>query len=454
MQVWNSNGQTINNYCGNPDNSTGGSWCFVTDSACQGGANWGLCANMTDCSMMPTGCAACAQYANCLSSWRAVCDSAPPFCQQCIPYYYCDEPESSPPAPSPPPPSPSPPPPSPPPPSPSPPPPSPPARPPLRGADQIEVLRYIVEVNTIVQAQALTLASSKPALLAAFNGAFPIGAGAPARTLTIVDDATGAAYRRGLSTQATSTLRFSQSFVHQEAAATAQTVMNAADLSLGNLQAAFASVPGVQIVVLTGGSVSTAVIVTYESVKEDSDGLPCFPSSATVVLASGAKRSLDVLQVGDEIVVATAEGALTTDTVSALSLADEDAESTFLVLSTAAGRNVTLTKAHHVPVGPSCCATLKTASEIELGNTVWLASTTGAAVPSAVTKMATVSKKGLHSPVMTSGRFPLIDGIVTAFDTIGMVTAAGYGIPILEATSTIELFKRVAFDSNRKFIRQ
>jgi hypothetical protein len=41
---------------------------------------------------------------------------------------------------------------------------------------------------------------------------------------------------------------------------------------------------------------------------------------------------------------------------------------------------------------------------------------------------------------------------VTAFDSINMVTVAGYGIPILEATGTIELFKRVAFDSQRKFI--
>ena len=84
--------------------------------------------------------------------------------------------------------------------------------------------------------------------------------------------------------------------------------------------------------------------------------------------------------------------------------------------------------------------------------TVSDASTSGAAVPSAVAKMATVSKQGLHSPVMTNGHFPLVDGIVTAFDSINMVTVAGYGIPILEATATIELFKRVAFDSQRKFI--
>ena len=179
---------------------------------------------------------------------------------------------------------------------------------------------------------------------------------------------------------------------------------------------------------------------------------PCFPSSATVMLASGTERSLGALQLGDEIVVSTAAGVLTTDFVSALSLANKDAESTFLVLSTAAGRTVTLTEGHHVPVGPSCCATLVTADEIQTGDTVWIASTTGAAVPSAVTKMEKVSKKGLHSPVMTNGHFPLVDGVVTAFDSIHMVTAAGYFLPMLETTGFVNLVKRAAFDSERKFI--
>ena len=237
-----------------------------------------------------------------------------------------------------------------------------------------------------------------------------------------------------------------------ETAALVQSAMVRATSTPNSATAMFASVSGVSVTVLAVVTPPSTVSDYTPSSDDRGEGLPCFPSSATVVLASGAKKSLDALQVGDEIIVATAEGALTTDTVSALSLADEDAESTFLVLSTAAGRNVTLTEAHHVPVGPSCCATLKSASEIELGDTMWLSSTTGAAVPSAVTKMATVSKKGLHSPVMTNGHFPLVDGIVTAFDSINMVTAASYGIPILEATGTIELFKRVAFDSQRKFI--
>jgi hypothetical protein len=169
----------------------------------------------------------------------------------------------------------------------------------------------------------------------------------------------------------------------------------------------------------------------------------------------GARTPLPTgaLQLGDEIVVSTAAGVLTTDFVSALSLANKDAEPAFfLVLSTAAGRTVTLTEGHHIPVGPSCCATLVTADEVQMGDTVWIASTTGAAVSSAVIKVAKVSKKGLHSPVMTNGHFPLVDGVVTAFDSIHMVTAAGYFLPMLETTGLVHLFKRAAFDSERKFI--
>ena len=105
--------------------------------------------------------------------------------------------------------------------------------------------------------------------------------------------------------------------------------------------------------------------------------------------------------------------------------------------------------------------------------------------------MEKVSKKGLHSPVMTNGHFPLVDGVVTAFESIHMVTAAGYFLPMLEMTGFVNLvhpmlemtgfvnlvnpmlemtgfvnlvnpmleaagfvnlFKRAAFDSERKFI--
>ena len=146
--------------------------------------------------------------------------------------------------------------------------PSPPSPPPPRAPDGVRGLvatvRYAVSTTTTVQARALDLASSKSAILGAFNGAFPIGAGQPQRELTIID-AFGIQYRRRLQVaQETSTLRFSQTYDSPAAAASAQAEMRAADLSVGNLQAVFASVPGVQIVVLSSGSVSTEEILTYE----------------------------------------------------------------------------------------------------------------------------------------------------------------------------------------------
>ena len=128
-QVWTYEGQTINNYCGNPGDSN--FWCFVTDSVCQGG-DWGYCAPLR---CLPLG------------STSIDCTGSPRFhngiiLRQGTLYPYCCGDEgggrvcltpadcpSAPRPPSPPPPSPSPPPPSPPPPSPSPPPPSPPSPP-------------------------------------------------------------------------------------------------------------------------------------------------------------------------------------------------------------------------------------------------------------------------------------------------------------------------------------
>ena len=122
------------------------------------------------------------------------------------------------------------------------------------------------------------------------------------------------------------------------------------------------------------------------------------------------------------------------------------------MLTTAVGKNVTLTAGHHVPMGASCCSTLKTAGTVQKGEQIWLAAPSGAAVGAAVTKITKVAKQGLHSPVLTNGNFPVVDSVVTSFDSIRKVTAAGYGLPVLEAAGMTELFRRVALDGDRKFI--
>ena len=177
---------------------------------------------------------------------------------------------------------------------------------------------------------------------------------------------------------------------------------------------------------------------TVPSAVPGAEANPCFPSTATVIKADGGAVSSVVsiasLKEGDVILAAAADGTLTTDTVSLLSIAKPEATATFITLTIAAGKSLNLTAEHHLPIGPVCCSTLKQAKDIAVGETVW---TVTGAVSGAATVAATVSavsravKKGLHSPVLAAGSFPIVDGFVTSFDTLQSVTLASYGLPAL-----------------------
>ena len=179
----------------------------------------------------------------------------------------------------------------------------------------------------------------------------------------------------------------------------------------------------------------------------------CFPSDAQVTMVDGTPRRLDALRAGDTIVAARADGTLTNDIVSHLSLADADAQgTTFVVLTTESGRNLTLTAMHHLPVGPKCCANLKLAQDVVVGETVFEAVVSAAVRATQVIKIGSVIKAGLHSPVLTHGAMPIVDGIVTSFDAMHAVRLATAGLPLLEATGLTATF-RDAVLGDRKYIR-
>ena len=180
---------------------------------------------------------------------------------------------------------------------------------------------------------------------------------------------------------------------------------------------------------------------------ESTGALTCFPSASTVTLADGVTHvRMDELRHGDAVRAVTRDGKLTTDTVSFLSLADAAAVGTFVRVTTEGGEVVTLTPEHRLPVGEACCGTLKQAKDVERGETIWVAAGGGGADPAPQRIAATtrVEAKGLHSPVLTHGAFPLIEeacvaeaacsraGVVTAFDSLGYVDLASYGVPLLE----------------------
>jgi len=171
-------------------------------------------------------------------------------------------------------------------------------------------------------------------------------------------------------------------------------------------------------------------------------------------MADGRLSRIDTLSAGDEIVAATAEGTLTTDTVSILSIAEREASANaFVVLTTNATKTLTLTGEHHLPFGASCCSTLKKAKDVAVGDQLWAVATGGkAVVAQMVTGISATKAAGLHSPVLLSGTFPVVDGVITSFDSIEKVTLAKYGlVPLLaacKATGTCETFRELFFQGS------
>jgi len=183
---------------------------------------------------------------------------------------------------------------------------------------------------------------------------------------------------------------------------------------------------------------------------------PCFPSEAMITLANGASKKIAELKEGDSMVAVTAEGQVTTDTVTLLSLSKPMASANFVSL-TANKTTLHLTSTHRVPFGEACCSMLKQAKDVKVGDKIW-AVAKGAKAPTAVTVTAKSSahKEGLHSPVLTNGGFPVVDGVVTSFDDLETVTLAKhtlkYLLPLCKAFSACNLFRRTFLNADRQYI--
>jgi len=193
-----------------------------------------------------------------------------------------------------------------------------------------------------------------------------------------------------------------------------------------------------------------------EDGTHEDDVDPCFPSEALVTMADGTPRRLDALRAGDAIMVAArADGTLTTDTVSTLSLADADVQgTTFVVLTTASGRSLTLTPTHHVPVGAACCADLKQAKDVAVGDTMYeTVPGSGLVRATTIAKIGSAIKPGLHSPVLLHGTMPIVNGVATSFDALHNVRLASYGLPLLEAAGLTATFRDAVLGAHRKYIR-
>lgn len=123
---------------------------------------------------------------------------------------------------------------------------------------------------------------------------------------------------------------------------------------------------------------------------------------------------------------------------------------------TASNATLTLTPEHHLPVGAACCSTLKKAKDVTVGETVWTVKDGAAAKATVVTAISKAPGQGLHSPVLTHGRLPVVDGLVTSFDSIGMVRLAHFGLaPLITAckqSGTCAKFRELFLAGDRKYV--
>ena len=163
---------------------------------------------------------------------------------------------------------------------------------------------------------------------------------------------------------------------------------------------------------------------------------PCFPSSALVTRADGSRARIADLRAGDKILATTANGDITHDTVSLFSLADDAAEAVFLTLTTEANQTLHLTPEHHLPIGPTCCTELKMAKHVAVGELIFAMGSDGALRKARVVHTSMVIARGLHSPLLTAGGFPIVDDIVTAFNQIEMVRLDSVLVPLALALCT------------------
>merc|ERR1712137_1260733 len=123
------------------------------------------------------------------------------------------------------------------------------------------------------------------------------------------------------------------------------------------------------------------------------------------------------------------------------SLSDSAASATFIALSLApAGaphaeqRRLRLTPEHHIPTGTECCTTLSVAKDIQVGETVWVADAAkGKAEAWRVNGIELDIAQGLYNPLSEAGGFPIVDGVVTSFNSIEVVMLDSIAVPWLEA---------------------
>jgi len=144
---------------------------------------------------------------------------------------------------------------------------------------------------------------------------------------------------------------------------------------------------------------------------------------------------IDMLRAGDRIVAAFADGRIGSDVVSRFSVADSEGSHAFVTITTDANSSLSLTEGHRVAVGANCCTQLKQAKDLARGDTIWLKTAPGrhdALVAQRVVTLDVSIADGLHNPLLMHGGLPIVDGVVTSFNSWPIVSLDSLVVPPAE----------------------
>jgi hypothetical protein len=147
----------------------------------------------------------------------------------------------------------------------------------------------------------------------------------------------------------------------------------------------------------------------------------CFPADSLVTLASGERRRLRDLAVGDApLAVAAGSGALVHSAVYVFPHFVTTGLFPFKRLSTAAGANITATPDHYMLVGRGAGAWTRRAAvparDVRVGDVLWVAAGAGARaalLPSPVVGVADVMEEGIVNPLTLAGTI-VVDGVAAS----------------------------------------
>jgi hypothetical protein len=144
----------------------------------------------------------------------------------------------------------------------------------------------------------------------------------------------------------------------------------------------------------------------------------CFPIYATVTLKNGEKKTMDAIEIGDQVQVIDEYGVLAYEDIYMITHQEAEVAAWYVDLTLASGAALSLSPRHFIPTTADGAnnwekRVLKGANEIKLGDLIWYLDSKGELASSTVATINKKVEKGVYNP-MTMNGIIVVDGVVAS----------------------------------------